>query len=626
MNCSLIEQLPVIVAAGKSEAEKVLARVKDSRGPLLQVDEYLLPEGAGREIPEQEWFNRLLYGDNLIIMEALLAGDRSTGLPSLKGRVDLIYIDPPFASKANYKSSVTLPDARGEKSFVLKQQAYNDSWEGGLAGYLRMLYPRLFLMRELLSESGSLLIHLDWHAVHYVKVLLDEIFGPENFRNEIAWCYGGGGAPRKTYPRKHDLLLWYAKGSNWTFNRQYRPYTRGTLERGLTAVKGDRYRLRPEGAGLDDWWAGKDVQKILSPTASENLKFSTQKPEGLLKRIILGHSNEGDLVVDFFCGTGTTAAVAGGLGRRWIAADINKQAFMIAYQRLVVAGRLPFICQSPRNYHRVLLQRSSIREGDGGLAREVLDSFGARPLPEGRCAAGTLGHLENSGTLVVVAPPDQPLDPTFLKDVQELHRSLQGGWKSVVVLGWQLAPGTIDTIRGWKGEVPEILIIQAELLEELKLRVKPCKPSLRNGRYFSSPRCLTLKEPVIRDISLEQQEITVELDDYSFLAPGYLPINGAAEEKVQELIERDPLALIEYWSIDPNYNGRIFCSGWWGLRDGDRLRVCHKARLFVPRARGTRTIAVKAIDLFGYQSMAVAMHSDSAASGGTDRDSMRYSG
>lgn len=619
MTDSLIEQLPVIVAAGKREAEDVLARVEDSQGHLLQVDEYLFPVRTGREIPGQEWFNRLLYGDNLIILESLLSGDRSTALPSLRGEVDLIYIDPPFASKASYKASVTLPDAGGGKPFVLKQQAYNDSWKGGLASYLRMLYPRLFLMRELLSESGSLFIHLDWHAVHYVKILLDEIFGPESFRNEIAWCYGGGGAPRKTYPRKHDLLLWYAKGSSWTFNRQYRPYSQGTLERGLTAVKGDKYKLRPEGAGLDDWWAGKDVQKILSPTAAENLKFSTQKPEGLLKRIIIGHSNEGDLVADFFCGTGTTAAVAGELGRRWIAADINKQAFMIAYQRLAAAEESPFICQSPHNYHRVLLQQSSIGERDGGLAREVLDSFGARPLPDGSCGAGTVGYLESSRTLVVVAPPDQLLTSSFLEDAQQLRGSLHGEWESVIVLGWQLLPGIIDAIREWEGEVPEVLLIQPELLEERKLRIKSCKRSPKKGFYFSSPRCLALKEPVIEDISPKEQEITIELADYCFLPPAYLPVNGTAEKKVRELLERDPLALIEYWSIDPDYDGRIFCSSWWGLR-GDRLRVCPQARLIVPRARGPRRIAVKAIDVFGYESLAVTTQFDSAASGGIGRD------
>jgi DNA modification methylase len=620
MTDSLIEQLSMIVAAGKKEAEDVLARVKDARGCSLQVDEYLFSKGAGREIPEQNWFNRLLYGDNLILMETLLAGDQSTGLPSLKGKIDLIYIDPPFASRVSYKTSFTLPDANGEKPFVLKQQAYNDSWRGGLASYLRMLYPRLFLMRELLSENGSLFIHLDWHAVHYVKVLLDELFGPENFRNEIAWCYGGGGAPRKTYPRKHDLLLWYTKGSCWTFNRQYRPYTQGTLERGLTAVKGDRYRLRSEGAGLDDWWAGKDVQKILSPTAFENLKFSTQKPEGLLKRIILGHSNEGDLVADFFCGTGTTAAVAERLGRRWIAADINKQAVMIAYQRLVRAGGSPFICQSPRDYHKALLQRSSIREGnDNGLSRSVLDLFGARPLAEGNHAVGALGYLENTRTLVVVVPPDQPLTISFLRDAQELQGSLQGEWNSVVVLGWELAPGVIDTIKEWKEEAPEILLIQSELLEEMELGVKPCKLSPKNGLYFSSPRCLALKAPVIREISPEQEEIIVELDDYSFLAPTYLPVNAVAGEKVWKLLERDPLALIEYWSIDPNYNGRIFCSSWWGMR-GNRLRVCPQARLLIPRVRGTRKIAVKAVDVFGYESMVVAAHCNLAGSGGNGRD------
>ena len=123
----------------------------------------------------------------------------STSLPPLRGKISLIYIDPPFASRSNYRTCCTLKGRDG--SFTFEQQTYSDTWQGGMAGYLQMLYPRLYLMRELLSEQGSLIVHLDWHAVHYVKVLLDDIFGSENFRNEIAWCYGGGGAAKGPIPK-----------------------------------------------------------------------------------------------------------------------------------------------------------------------------------------------------------------------------------------------------------------------------------------------------------------------------------------------------------------------------------------------------------------------------------------
>lgn len=191
---SLIEQLPKIVAEGKKEVERILERLSGSNKLTLQTNEYVLPSkdksglyrGQLKEISEQEWHNRLIYGDNLLVMQALLAGDPATGLPSMRGKVDLIYNDPPFDSKADYRTKITLPGTTIEqKPTVLEQFAYSDTWKDGTVSYLRMMYPRLVLMRELLSEQGSIYVHLDWHVGHYVKVLMDEIFGKDNFRNEI---------------------------------------------------------------------------------------------------------------------------------------------------------------------------------------------------------------------------------------------------------------------------------------------------------------------------------------------------------------------------------------------------------------------------------------------------------
>jgi hypothetical protein len=194
----------------------------------------------------QPWTNRLIYGDNLLAMAALLAGDDTT--PSLRGKVDLIYIDPPFDSKADYRTKVTLPAIGNgtsaveleQKPTVIEQFAYSDTWSDGTASYLAMITPRLILMRELLADTGSIYVHLDWHVGHYVKLVLDEVFGKTKFRNEVIWGYGGGGAPKDFYPKKHDTLFWYTKFDSWTFNKQYRPYSEGTLQRGLTAVKGDQ--------------------------------------------------------------------------------------------------------------------------------------------------------------------------------------------------------------------------------------------------------------------------------------------------------------------------------------------------------------------------------------------------
>ena len=353
MTVSLIEELPKIIKRGKREANKILEGLSDDKKLTLQTNELVLPSKDNskyfkeeiKQISEEQWFNKLIYGDNLLAMQALLAGDEKTS--SMRGKIDLIYIDPPYDSKADYRTKIELPETKiDQKPTVIEQFAYKDTWKDGTASYLEMMVPRLILMKELLSVNGSIIVHVDWHVSHYIKLILDEFFGKDNFKNEIIWGYGGGGAPKKHYPRKHDTLLWYVKSNNWTFNKQFRPYSEKTLQRGLTQIKGENYTLNDDGAGLDDWWTDSSVQKILSPTAYENLKYSTQKPESLLKRIILGHTNSGDLIADFFCGSGTTGAVAEKLGRKWIMSDLGKPACMITQSEFKTIRDLSHVVMS----------------------------------------------------------------------------------------------------------------------------------------------------------------------------------------------------------------------------------------------------------------------------------------
>jgi len=243
---SLLELLPEIVAKGKQEAERILESLEGRHRVGLQTREWVLPAkdtaasdwiaqnqraghlaaanqkvGAGGTANGSgEWANRLIYGDNLLAMAALLAGDEQT--PSLRGKIDLIYIDPPFDSKADYRTKVTLPGVELEqKPTVIEQFAYSDTWSDGTASYLAMITPRLILMRELLADTGSIYVHLDWHVGHYVKIVMDEVFGKQGFRNEVIYCYSGGGIPDREMPRKHDVIFWYSKGSTWKFNAQY---------------------------------------------------------------------------------------------------------------------------------------------------------------------------------------------------------------------------------------------------------------------------------------------------------------------------------------------------------------------------------------------------------------------
>jgi len=273
------------------------------------------------------WF----CGDNHALLEWLCKGNNP--------QLDLIYIDPPYMTDTDFNSTISIGEyARAHR---INREAFRDRWPGGLDAYLEMFYPRLQLMHKILARKGSILVHVDWHTSHYIRVLLDEVFGAQNFVNEIAWCFGGGSSSHRYFHRKHDLIFWYAKSNEYTYNPQYRPYTKGTLQRGLTQVKGERYKLNEEGALMQDWWT--DINKILSPTARENLKYPTQKPRDLLRRLIAAISKPGDKVADFFAGSGTLGEVCDELGRSWIMCDSSKLALQTSLYRLISAGTPPLV-------------------------------------------------------------------------------------------------------------------------------------------------------------------------------------------------------------------------------------------------------------------------------------------
>ncbi|MEQ8200160.1 MAG: site-specific DNA-methyltransferase [Syntrophomonadaceae bacterium] len=294
---------------------------------------------ADIHMPAASVHNTYCLGDNLTFL-------RNPSQWAGESPVDLIYIDPPYMTDTAYNSAVNIGAAHAQHTVV--RPAFHDRWPSGMASYLDMLYPRLSAMREMLSEEGSMFVHVDWHASHYVRVLLDEIFGMDHFINEIAWCFGGGGNSRRHFHRKHDSILWYARTPHYIYNPQFRPYTPGTLERGLTNVKGDRYRLHQDGALMQDWWT--DISKILSPTAYENLKYPTQKPKELLKRLVEAASRPGSLVADFFSGSGTLAEVCNQTGRRWILCDSSRVGLQTAMYRLIRNGSGPFKIIAPDPY------------------------------------------------------------------------------------------------------------------------------------------------------------------------------------------------------------------------------------------------------------------------------------
>lgn len=335
---------------GDSGGPAVVSRVYPRQ---LSPDNSLWLEESGRSAITPQ--NRMFYGDNLQVMDHLLRN-------GYESRFNLIYIDPPYFSNHKYQSRIEIGDK--DHLQTVQRQVFSDVGPRGLDDFLQELFARLEMMKNLLHDSGSIFVHLDWHVSHYVKVLLDEIFGPEAMINEIVWCYGGGTGSKRHFHRKHDIILWYAKGPDYTFNPQYRPYSAGTVERGLTRVKGDRYRLRPKGALMQDWWS--DINKILSPTAHENLKFPTQKPLALLERIISAASNRGDLIGDFYAGSATIAQACEAAGRFWVTCDNSPIAINTAMKRLIKMPAGPFTLESmekpPQESARLSLKPVLINE------------------------------------------------------------------------------------------------------------------------------------------------------------------------------------------------------------------------------------------------------------------------
>ena len=243
-----------------------------------------------------------------------------------KEKVQLFYVDPPFFSKANYAASFSV-DGKS-----VKVAAYDDRWDGNMEDYLTVLCTQVRLMKDLLKKEGCFFIHLDWHVVHYVKVLLDEIFGKENFRNEIIWQYKSGGASKRTFSRKHDTILFYSKSEDYVFNVcKEKSYNRG--------FKPYRFKGVEEFQDSVGWYTlvnQKDVWSIdmVGRTSSERTGYATQKPEELVERIILAGSNEGDICADFFSGSGTLAATCAKNNRKFICCDSGSMAFSSLVSRL----------------------------------------------------------------------------------------------------------------------------------------------------------------------------------------------------------------------------------------------------------------------------------------------------
>ncbi|OIO21821.1 site-specific DNA-methyltransferase [Candidatus Micrarchaeota archaeon CG1_02_47_40] len=624
MSDSLIDELPKIVAQGKKEAQHILDGLSRSNRVTLQTNEFVLPTKAKggyfgqslREDSEKEWHNRMIYGDNLLAMQALLAGDAHT--PSLLGKIDLIYIDPPFDSKADYRTKITLPNTEIEqRPTVIEQFAYSDTWKDGTASYLRMIVPRLVLMRELLSEQGSIYVHLDWHVGHYAKVIMDEVFRKENFRNEIIWYYSTLGRPKDRFALKHDTIYCYGKGQNSFFDAEAAkiPYTDEYIKSHFRDVDDNGRVCRKRfDAGKwrtyypDEGMIPNDVWDIPyeNSMSKERVDYATQKPVALLERIIKSSLPKDGIVADFFSGSGTTGAVAEKLGRKWIMCDLGKPACMIARKRLIDQDAKPFFYQSIGDYQKEQFEQSSFKT-IGDLAHVVISLYGALPFPQQEGVPNNLGYIKQAKTLVFVDSPSKMTGYATLKKAQQLRASFMGGWEKVVVLGWNFVSDIGRQIDNINDERLEVLVIPPDLLDRLKTKAS-YEQLIKTGKVrFSSLQYLIIKPIKKNNYNEESEELVIELDNYVLLSPDALNMDKENKDKLEKIIADDPLSLIEYWSIDPDYDGEMFRSKWQDYRENNEdMRTKRVAKLVLPKTQRKRKICVKAVDVFGFESATVS--------------------
>ena len=632
---SLIEELPEIVKRGRKEYERIIQRLQSDNKMLLQTNEYVLPskdvsglfQGKIRQCcpPDSKeasceadnWFNRLIYGDNIFVMQALLNGDAKTGLPSMRGAIDLIYIDPPFDSKADYRTKITLPNGDIEaKPAGIDQFAYSDTCKNGTVSYLEMLYPRLMLMRDLLSDNGSIYVHIDQSIGHYVKILLDDVFGKNNFLSEIIW-YRYNKIPDKTkklWFKMHDTIYMYAKNKG---NTIFNPLTTKT---GEMITRKAMKKVNGKIVNTDDWVTYEkeilETRSVLTGipdinigSSGEKCNYGTQKPEKLLELLLKASTTDTSIVADFFGGSGTTAAVAEKLGRRWITSDIGKPSCMIMRKRMIDNDAKPFLYHAIGDYQREAFMAShdSSLKRVSDLARVVMNLYGAKPFI-GDDVPANYGQMGR--TLVIVDSPNKVTSAATINNAIKARESFMGGWNKVIVLGWNFSFDIAQKIQDMDKSQLEVLVIPPDLLDLLKK--KDYRDLVESGRVrFSSLQYLTIKKPVVAQSTTEpgKEDLTIELDNYVLLSPDVLPLDDKNKEAIQNVIANNPLDLIEYWSIDPDYDGTTFRSVWQDYRentanDGDGLRVVRSAKITVEPVKN-RKICVKAVDVFGFESQCV---------------------
>ncbi len=565
------------------------ARKAQARQLGLFFDEAAFRQSAHRD----DWRNMLIWGDNKLVMAALLE--------QFRGQIDLIYIDPPFDVGADFTMNVQIGDegeALEKEQSILEAVAYRDTWGKGTDSYLHMMYERLTLMRELLSEQGSIYVHCDWRVSYYLRAILNDIFGKENFRNEIIWCYTGPSKQTKDFPDKHDTILRYTKSKQYIFNAESVrvPYKKSNLATGkttLTRRKENEYLLLLDKRGKmpEDWWS--DIASI-GHSHNEICDFATQKPEKLLDRIILSSSNEYALVADFFCGSGTTLAVAEKLGRRWIGVDLGRYAIHTTRKRLIQVQRELHAAGKPYRsfdvynlgrYERQWWQLDRLKGADDEHRRVVLRFYKADRLAN---PPHPLLHGKKNGAFVHVDQIDGIFSYDELMAVAQVARA--AGGRELHCLAWEFE---MELSRRKPA-------VEAEAGLAIKLKYIPreiMEPNRDEVQFFEAG---ALEARAI----VADGKVDVELVHFS-------PALAEAPEKelaaLRERAIRSPFDFIDFWAVDFEYApDKPFEHHWQDFRTRkDRALKTRSDLGWRYGVAGRHLIGVKVIDVFGVDTTTV---------------------
>lgn len=548
--------------------------------------------------------NRLIWGDNKLVMASLLA--------EFKGKVDLIYIDPPFDVGADFTMSLPIgedEDTIEKDQSAIELVAYRDMWGKGTDSYIHLMYERFLVMRDLLSDKGSLYVHCDWRVNYHLRAILQEVFGDSGFLNEICWSYFA--FKRKTarkFPQKHDNLLVFTKTRSFTWHTQYCPHSEEYLKRWKTDAKGRKYRddVNPtkggtriiyldevEGDIVDSVW--DDIPPV-NPMGKERFDYATQKPEGLVERIMKASSDQGDLVADFFCGSGTTAAVAEKLGRRWLVADLGRFSVHTTRKRLIEVQRQLYDDHKPYRafdvynlgrYERQWWQKERLAGMEEEHRRIVLAFYRAEPLTG---AASTLLHGRKGPALIHVDGIDSILTLAELRPIVEAAHA--AGAKEIHCLAWEFEmelKRNAEALEHEHGVKMRLIRIPREVMEKNR------RPGVDHVPFFEMATLTA--EPVVRiegGIRIADVKLT------NFL-PSLSEVSSKELEALQERAVKSGFDFIDFWAVDFDHNdGQPFKHHWqdYRLRKDRSLKLLsdcgHRYEDNEPHR-----ICVKVIDTFG---------------------------